>query len=88
LTTLWFVWLTAAVALVLCSALAPFNSVFVGLLLGSSLSHAIESSLRGSITDYVCLRIWPAFNLADLALTAGAIGIMGELIVIIHQKVF
>ena len=26
------------------------------------------------VSDYVCLRFWPAFNLADLALAAGAIG--------------
>jgi lipoprotein signal peptidase len=49
--------------------------VFVGLLLGGSLSNAMEGSLRGSVTDYVCLRFWPAFNLADVALTAGAVGL-------------
>ena len=53
-----------------------FFGVFVGLLLGGSLSNAVESSMRGSITDYICLRFWPAFNLADLALAAGAIGIL------------
>jgi signal peptidase II len=84
--TMWCVWLVAAIALIMCSAWAPFNTIFVGLLLGSSLSHAIESSLRGSITDYICLRSWAAFNLADLALAVGAIGILSEFLIIAHQK--
>jgi hypothetical protein len=43
-------------ALVMCSALASFNMLFVGLLLGSSFSDAVEISFRASITDYICLR--------------------------------
>jgi hypothetical protein len=83
--TMWCVWSVAAVALVTCSALAPLNPLFVGLLLGSSFSHAVEISLRGSITDYICLRNGVVFNLADLALAAGATGIMGDLLFIVHQ---
>ena len=58
--------------------------MFVGLLLGGSLSNALESSLRGTVSDYVCLRFWPAFNLADLALAAGAIGILAELLMAVR----
>ncbi len=82
---MWSVWLAAAIALVFCSVVANFNTLFVGLLIGSSLSHAAESSLRGSITDYICLRNWVAFNLADLTLAAGAMGIMGDLLLIVRQ---
>ncbi len=32
--------------------------------------------MRGSVSDYVCLRFWPAFNLADVAITVGAIGLL------------
>lgn len=84
--TMWCVWLAAAAALATVSASAPFNTLFVGLLLGSSFSHAVESSLRGSITDYICLRNGAAFNLADLALAAGAIGILGDLLIMMQQK--
>jgi signal peptidase II len=79
---IWCLWSAAAVPLVIVSALLPSSAAFVGLLLGGSLSHAVESSLRGSITDYVCLRFWPAFNLADLALTAGAAGLVGKLLIV------
>jgi lipoprotein signal peptidase len=86
--TIWCVWLAAAAALATVSALAPFNALFVGLLLGSSFSHAVESSLRGSITDYICLRNGAAFNLADLALAAGATGILGDLLIMMQRNLF
>ena len=85
---LWCLWWAAAVPLVVVSALLPSSAVFVGLLLGGSLSHAVEISLRGSVTDYICPRFWPAFNLADLALTAGAIGLIAELLIVTRTMVF
>jgi signal peptidase II len=75
LAALWGLWLLAAAPLVAVGLLLPSSAVFVGLLLGGSLSNGLESSMRGVVTDYVCLRFWPAFNLADAALTIGAIGI-------------
>jgi signal peptidase II len=76
----WCLWTAAAVPLVIVSALLPACAPFVGLLLGGSLSNGIESSMHGNITDYICLRFWPAFNLADLALTVGVAGMASELL--------
>lgn len=73
-------WAVSAAALMAAAAALPSSAVFVGLLLGGSLSNVIESSLRGSVTDFVCLRFWPAFNVADVALAAGAVGIGFELV--------
>jgi signal peptidase II len=81
---LWTFWVAVAAALVIASKLIPTSPVFVGLLLGGSLSNAVESSRRGTVTDYVCLRFWPAFNLADLALAAGAIGTLTELLIAVR----
>jgi signal peptidase II len=81
---IWSFWAVAAAPLIIVSTLVPSCSVFVGLLLGGSLSHAVESSLRGSITDYICLRFWPAFNLADLALAVGAIGTLTTLLIAVR----
>jgi signal peptidase II len=78
---MWSFWIAAAVVLVIVSGSAPTSRVFQGLLLGGSLSNALESSLRGTVSDYVCLRFWPPFNLADLALTAGAVGVLAELLI-------
>ena len=78
-------WVAAAVALVIISTRIHSSGIFVGLLLGGSLSNLVESSLRGTISDYVCPRFWPTFNLADLALTVGAIGTLTELLIVGHR---
>lgn len=80
LVVLWTVWILGACALIVVSALAPSCGLFAGVLVGGSLSHGIESSSRGWICDYVCLRFWPAFNMADVAITVGACGLAGRLI--------
>jgi len=76
---LWL-WLIPAAALIIVTVWMPSTSVFVGLMLGGSLSNAVEGSLRGSVTDYISLRFWPAFNIADIAITFGAVGIAIELL--------
>jgi lipoprotein signal peptidase len=61
--------------LVVASLWLPGSSLPVGLILGGSLSNALETVIRGRVTDYMDVGFWPAFNLADVALTAGAAGI-------------
>jgi lipoprotein signal peptidase len=78
--TMWLVWGFAATASALVAKLIPSSAWAMGLLVGAALSHAIETTARGSICDYVCLRFWPAFNLADAALTIGALGVAYELL--------
>jgi signal peptidase II len=76
---LWL-WAISAAVLVAVTALIPSSSIFVGLMVGGSLSNAVEGSLRGSVTDYIRPPFWPAFNIADIAITVGAIGIAVELL--------
>jgi lipoprotein signal peptidase len=76
---LWL-WVLPAAALLGVAAWIPSSGIFVGLLLGGSLSNAVEGSLRGSVTDYICVRFWPAFNIADIAIAVGAIGIAIEML--------
>ena len=76
LAALWGVWLCSAGALAILGAIAPSYGWCAGLLLGGSLSHALETSFRGTVSDYVCPRFCPTFNLADVAITVGAIGIV------------
>lgn len=83
----WILWMAPATVLVIVSTWIAPSPVFVGLLLGGSLSNAVEASLRGTVSDYVCLRFWPAFNLADLALAAGAIGTFTELLIVARGTV-
>ena len=85
LGVIWILWILAASALAIMCALVPSFGWSSGLLLGGSLSHAVDTSLRGTVCDYVCLRFWPAFNMADVALTVGAFGMVVELFVAIHK---
>ena len=81
---MWTAWIVSAAALTLMSWAAPSVGLLAGLLLGASLSHAIETSHRGQICDYVCLHFWPAFNLADVALTIGACGVALQLLILVR----
>jgi signal peptidase II len=80
LAVLWALWFLAAATLAVVVAFFPSCGWFAGALIGGSLSHALETSLRGSIVDYVCLRFWPALNLADGAITVGALGILVQMV--------
>src|SRR6185436_7796473 len=72
----WALWALLAAPLVAVAVGLPACRVPVCLLLAGSLSNLLEHVTRGAITDYVCLRRWPAFNLADVALTAGALSLL------------
>ena len=74
MAVIWLLWLFAAGAVAILTVLCPSCAWFAGLLVGGSISHGLESSIRGCVSDYVCLRFWPAFNLADMAITVGFIG--------------
>jgi signal peptidase II len=73
---IWAVWVFAAAALTTASVFVPACRWCAALLLGGSFSHALETTCRGNVYDYICLRFWPAFNLADVAITAGAVGVV------------
>ena len=44
-----------------------------GLLLGGAAGNLIDRIGRGSVTDFIKLPHWPAFNVADIAVTIGVI---------------
>lgn len=44
-----------------------------GLLVGGAAGNAIDRASGGSVTDFVKLPHWPAFNVADIAITFGVI---------------
>jgi signal peptidase II len=73
-------------ALVLVVAMAatgttrrPGIAVSVGLVLGGAVGNLVDrifrdpGLLRGAVVDFVDLRFWPVFNLADAAITSGCV---------------
>ena len=79
LARIWMVWVSSAIGLAVASAAFSRIGSLAGLLVGGSLAHAIETSRHGKVSDYICLRFWPAFDLADIALAIGAGGIVLQL---------
>ena len=49
----------------------PVLPVALGLLIGGSLSNLIDRIRLGHVTDFLDLRWWPAFNLADTFIVIG-----------------
>ena len=43
----------------------------VGLLIGGALGNLADRVFDGAVTDFIDPPVWPAFNVADIAITAG-----------------
>ena len=44
----------------------------LGAMFGGAAGNLVDGYLRRGITDFIDLRVWPVFNLADAAIVAGA----------------
>ena len=47
-----------------------------GLLLGGAAGNLIDRLRQGFVTDFIDLPLWPAFNLADIAITVGVLSLL------------
>jgi signal peptidase II len=47
-----------------------------GLLIGGAAGNLIDRTREGAVTDFVDLPWWPAFNLADVAITFGVLSLL------------
>jgi signal peptidase II len=70
----------AALALMLVwFALDPSRSglwLAIGLLAGGALGNLADRARQGAVTDFIDPPAWPAFNLADVAITLGALALV------------
>jgi signal peptidase II len=69
---------TAAALLALIFYLAirparPWLWLPTGMLIGGAISNLIDRIVQGSVTDFIKLPDWPAFNLADMSITVGVV---------------
>ncbi len=70
---------TAVVALLVYfsrHATRPGAWLAVGLLLGGAIGNALDRIARGAVTDFIKLPHWPAFNVADMAITFGVVALI------------
>ena len=71
--------LAALLALLVYFALRPGRPWLwlpVGLLLGGALGNLIDRLANGSVTDFIKLPLWPAFNISDMAITFGVLALL------------
>jgi signal peptidase II len=47
-----------------------------GLLIGGAAGNLIDRTREGAVTDFIDLPLWPAFNLADVAITFGVLTLL------------
>jgi signal peptidase II len=71
--------LAALTALVVYFVLRPDRRLLwlpTGLLLGGAIGNLIDRVAHGSVTDFIKLPLWPAFNVADMAITFGVLALL------------
>lgn len=47
-------------------------AIATGMMLGGAVGNLIDRIRFGAVTDFIDLKVWPIFNIADTALTIGA----------------
>ena len=57
----------------------PVLPVALGFVLGGSVSNLVDRVRLGHVTDFLDLRYWPAFNLADVFIVVGVATLFGAL---------
>ena len=74
----WFLWILF-IAFLICSYFESKTKhqkpkdIGISLILGGAISNILDRLLSGCVTDFIDLRIWPVFNLADVFISIGAI---------------
>jgi signal peptidase II len=58
----------------------PVLPVALGLLVGGSISNLVDRVRLGHVTDFLDLRFWPAFNLADSFIVVGVAVLLAALV--------
>lgn len=58
----------------------PLLPTALGLVLGGSLANLVDRVRLGHVTDFLDLRFWPAFNLADSFIVVGVVVLFATLL--------
>ena len=60
-------------------ATTPISTYAIGAIIGGALGNILDRVLFGAVTDFIDFKIWPAFNIADTAISLGALVLVYEL---------
>ncbi len=82
----------ACLALILWLAriTTPLTAVAIGLIIGGAVGNAIDRTIYGAVADFFAFEIfgfdWYVFNIADVAIVAGVIGLLYDSLFGGHKK--
>jgi len=68
--------LTLLVAWFVRTAARPWLWLPVGLIGGGALGNLADRARSGAVIDFIDPSFWPAFNVADIAVVAGVLGVL------------
>ena len=54
----------------------PWMWLPTGLLIGGALGNIVDRIREGAVTDFLKIPAWPAFNVADIAITVGVVALV------------
>ena len=71
----WFFWMTIMIILLIALKKKYFiqNTLCIVLILSGAVSNMIDRICYGCVVDFIDLKLWPVFNLADIFIVSGAI---------------
>lgn len=75
-TVLAFIGLGVLLAFFIRYRSYPLLWLPIGLITGGALGNLIDRLRAGAVTDFLKLPSWPAFNVADSAITIGVLGLI------------
>jgi signal peptidase II len=78
--------IVALIWLLLKNLSRPLVWLPTGLLLGGAVGNAIDRIRADSVTDFIKFPNWPAFNVADTAITLGAIALVVVLFLLSRKE--
>ena len=64
---------------------SPLTGAALGLVIGGAVGNLLDRLVRGYVFDFIDLRVWPVFNLADCAITVG-IGLLILEIIFLERR--
>jgi signal peptidase II len=70
---------------------SPLAAAAIGLIIGGAIGNAIDRILYGAVADFFSLHAfgyqWYVFNIADMAIVAGVVGLLYDSLFRGHKKV-
>lgn len=65
------------IAIILLILIKYFSkNIWFGLIIGGGASNLIDRIRLGYVVDFIDLKFWPVFNLADVFITVGVLGVL------------